>query len=93
MEFVSARGTPAALLTGKALFSWQSDRRRFRLESVHPGRTAEDVRATTGFDYDGAEPAGITPAPTQEDLRLLRGPVKKEIALNYPEFAARIWPD
>ena len=35
VEFVSARGTPAALLTGKALFSWQKDKRRFRLESTH----------------------------------------------------------
>src|SRR6185369_7227762 len=35
VEFVSARGEPKALLTGKALFGWQKDRRRFRLESVH----------------------------------------------------------
>src|SRR6478736_3788257 len=33
VEFVSARGEPKALLTGKALFSWQKG--RFRLESVH----------------------------------------------------------
>ena len=31
VEFISARGDPAALLTGKALFSWQKDKRRFRL--------------------------------------------------------------
>ena len=48
VEFVSARGDPAALLTGKAVFSWQKPKRRFRLESVHePG----DIRADTGFYF------------------------------------------
>ena len=35
VDFVSARGTPKALLTGKALFSWQPGGKRFRLESFH----------------------------------------------------------
>jgi glutaconate CoA-transferase, subunit B len=88
VEFISARGDPAALLTGKALFSWQVDRRRFRLESVHDG---EDVRSHTGFDYDTADPIPRTPVPAAEELALLRGPVAKEMAANYPEFARRVW--
>src|SRR4029077_11036171 len=52
VEFVSAAGNPQALLTGKALFSWQKDKRRFRLESVHPGHTAEEISNETGFDFD-----------------------------------------
>ena len=91
VEFVSARGTPKALLTGKALFSWQSDRRRFRLESVHPGSSAEEIRENTGFDYDAPPHPSFTPAPSAQDLELLRGPVASEIAKNYPEFARRIW--
>ncbi len=87
VEFVSARGDPAALLTGKALFSWQKDRRRFRLESTHePG----DIRADTGFSYDSSSP-GLTPAPSAEELSLLRGPVAKAIAADYPDFAKRVW--
>ena len=101
VEFVSApgwsppglwrRGGPQALVTGKALFAWQADKRRFRLESVHPGVTAEAVRAATGFDSDA--PAGVppTPAPTAEELALLRGPVAAEIAPNYPAFASKVW--
>ena len=88
---VERRGGPQALLTGKALFSWQSAARRFRLESVHPGNTAKDIRENTGFDYDAPQHAPMTVAPTQEDLQLLRGPVASEIAGNYPEFARRIW--
>jgi glutaconate CoA-transferase subunit B len=91
VEFVSARGAPKALLTGKALFSWQKERLRFRLESVHPGESAEDVRENTGFDYDAPQQTPVTPLPTVDELENLRGPVAREIAKNYPEFARRIW--
>ena len=88
VEFVSARGDPAALLTGKALFSWDREKRRFRLESVHePG----DIRADTGFSFDAVDPPPLTPAPSAEDLALLRGPVAKAIAADYPDFAKRVW--
>jgi glutaconate CoA-transferase subunit B len=88
---VERRGGPAALLTGKALFAWQKDKRRFRLESVHPASSAEDVRANTGFDYDVPDVAPATPAPSDADLALMRGPVARVIAENYPAFARRVW--
>jgi glutaconate CoA-transferase subunit B len=88
VEFVSARGDPAALLTGRALFSWQRERRRFRLESVHE---AADIRAQTGFDYDAPGEVPLTPPPSESDLKLLRGPVAAAIAPDYPDFAQRVW--
>jgi len=88
---VVRRGGPAALLTGKALFAWQKDRRRFRLESAHPGSSAEDVRANTGFDYDAPAVVPVTAAPSDADLALMRGPVARVIAENYPAFARRLW--
>lgn len=101
VEFVSApgwsppgverRGGPQALVTGRALFSWQEDRRRFRLESVHPGHTAAEIREHTGFDYDVAAIVPETTPPSAEDLALLRGPVAQRIAENYPDFARRVW--
>ena len=88
VEFISARGDPAALLTGRALFSWQKDKRRFCLESTHePG----DIRSQTGFEYDVQEKTPLTPEPTAEDLALLRGPVAQLIAADYPDFAKRVW--
>jgi glutaconate CoA-transferase subunit B len=88
VEFISAAGNPAALLTGKALFSWQREKRRFRLESVHePG----DIRSETGFSYDSPASVAPTPPPSAEDLALLRGPVAREMAGNYPDFAKRVW--
>lgn len=89
VEFVSARGQPAALLTGKALFSWEREKRRFRLESVH--EAGFDARAQTGFAFEFPHTAPVTPPPSAEDLALLRGPVAKAIAADYPDFARRVW--
>ena len=101
VEFISApgwsppgverRGGPQALLTGKALFGWQPQRRRFRLESIHPGHDLGEILVTTGFDFDRGTQAAATPVPSNAELALLRGEVAKEISANYPEFAARVW--
>jgi glutaconate CoA-transferase subunit B len=88
VEFVSARGDPAALVTGKALFSWLKDRRRFRLESLHE---RQDIRPDTGFDFDAPPQVPLTPPPSAEELERLRGPVAKAIAADYPDFAKRVW--
>lgn len=88
---VERRGGPAALLTGKALFMWQADKRRFLLESVHPGGSADDVRANTGFDFEMPAHAPATAAPMPAELELLRGPVAGVISEDYPEFARRVW--
>ena len=100
VEFISApgwsapevqrRGGPVALVTGKAQFTWQKDQRRFRLESVHPGHSADEVRENTGFDYDAGQVAE-TPAPSAEDLTLLRSSVARQLAPDYPEFVRRVW--
>jgi len=88
VEFISAAGNPTALLTGKALFTWQREKRRFRLESVHePG----DIRSETGFSYDSPAVVPATASPSPEELALLRGPVATEMAANYPDFAKRVW--
>ncbi len=93
VEFASARGAPAALLTGRALFSWQKDKRRFRLESVHPGNTLAQIRERTGFEFDSSDQVPETAAPSTAELEAIRKKVKPEIAANYPEFAARVWPN
>ena len=91
VEFVSARGDPLALVTGKALFAWQKELRRFRLESFHPGSSLEDVRESTGFDYDLSKDIGETPPPSPDDLHILRTHVAGKIAADYPDFAKRVW--
>ncbi|HLI11205.1 MAG TPA: CoA-transferase [Alphaproteobacteria bacterium] len=98
VDFVSAPGTsapgihrpggPVALVTGLAHFAFDRSRRRFRLVSVHPGHTAEEVRDNTGFAFDADDPVPATPAPDAATLALLRGRVREELAETYPRFAA-----
>ena len=67
VDFISAPGTspagiyrvggPYALLTGAALFAFEKDKGRFRLESVHPGHTVEEINASTGFAFAAAPSA------------------------------------
>jgi glutaconate CoA-transferase subunit B len=100
VSFVSAPGTsppevhrpggPKALVTERCIMSFDKARRRFRLESVHPGHTVEEVRDHTGFDFDVAATVPITPEPEPERLGLLRARVAAEVAGTYPDFAARI---
>jgi glutaconate CoA-transferase, subunit B len=100
VEFISApgwsppevvrHGGPVALVTGKAHFAWQAEKRRFRLVSVHPGQTPGSVREATGFEYDAGD-VGLTPEPGAGDLEFLRGPVARQLAGDYPEFVRRVW--
>ncbi len=84
------RGGPVALVTDRAVFAFDRARRRFRLESLHPGQTLEDLRAATGFAFDHPPAPPETPAPDAATLALIRGPVGEEIAETYPRFAARL---
>jgi len=88
---VYRRGHAQALVTGRCVFHFHPDRGRFSLASVHAGESVESVRAMTGFDFDLPEAVGETPAPTEAELALLRGPVCDEMAETYPEFCARVW--
>lgn len=63
---------PAMIITDLCVFEFGQASEKVRLASLHPGATADDVRANTGFEVD--VPGGLrnTPAPTPEELRLLR---------------------
>ena len=43
-----------------------------RLDSLHPGATVEEVRATIGWEVKVADDLATTPAPTPDELRLVR---------------------
>ena len=81
-------GGPHALVTNLAMFLFERDHRRFRLQSVHPGHTAQEVREKTGFEFHCPDRVPETPPPEPERLALIRGPVRDAIAETYPEFAA-----
>lgn len=101
VDFISAAGSgpagarrtggPIALVTGRCLFAFDAARGRFRLESVHPGHSVEEVLEHTGFDFDLPDTVPETPVPDAETLSILRGPVANMIANPYPRFAARLF--
>jgi glutaconate CoA-transferase subunit B len=88
---VFRRGHAQALVTGRCVFRFHPERARFSLASVHPGESVESVRAMTGFAFDLEGEAPQTPAPTEAELALLRGPVCDEMLETYPEFCARVF--
>lgn len=88
---VFRRGGPIALVTPLCHFSFDKARARFRLESVHPGHTVEEVLDNTGFAFDRPEHVPVTPAPSPEVLSLLRGTVAPVLATIYPKFAADVF--
>ena len=103
VDFVSAPGTspdnvyrpggPHALITDLCLFAFDRVKQRFRLESVHPGHSLEEVRDNTGFDFEvppEPETVPITPAPDASRLALIRGEIASAIADPYPKFAAEV---
>ncbi len=100
VDFVSAPGTsprevyrpggPYALVTSRCVFRFQRDSARFALHSVHPGQTLDDIRTHTGFDFDSGTDVDVTPAPTVEELTLIRGTLGAEISETYPAFAKRV---
>ena len=101
VDFVSAPGTsegvhrpggPFAMVTGLGLFHFDRDHGRFRLESVHPGHTVEEIRDNTGFEFDCPDTVPFTSVPSAETLMAIRGPIRDEIAETYPRFASQLTP-
>jgi len=101
VDFVSAPGLspsnvyrpggPYKLLTGRGLFGFDRDRGRFRLESIHPGETLEQILDNTGFEFDRDQRVPLTAAPDAAELQLLRSHVRDELAEAYPRFAATLF--
>ena len=101
VDFVSAPGAsadnvhrpggPFALITNRCLFAFDRRRRRFTLTSVHPGHSVAEVEDNTGFAFDQGADVPATPAPSREDLRILRTVVAPQLTEVYPQFAANVF--
>jgi glutaconate CoA-transferase subunit B len=99
VDFVSAPGSsdqvhrpggPFALVTGRCLFEFDREHRRFRLASVHPGHSVEEIRDNTGFDFECPALIPDTPVPEAGLLAAIRGQIREEIAETYPRFAIQL---
>jgi glutaconate CoA-transferase subunit B len=86
---VYRRGGPKALVTGLACFDFAE---RFRLVSINPGHDLAELRQATGFEFDAPDVPPVSEPPTVDELALIRGPVREEVAETYPVFAASLVP-
>ncbi len=62
---------PSVVVTDLGIYHFD-ERGEMRLDSLHPGATLEEVRATMAWEPAIADPLLTTPAPTPEELRLIR---------------------
>ncbi|MEV6668879.1 CoA-transferase [Streptomyces sp. NPDC051162] len=60
------------VVTDLAVLDFETPDRTMRVNSLHPGVTAEELRAATGFRLDVPDHAPRTRAPTAGELRLIR---------------------
>jgi acyl CoA:acetate/3-ketoacid CoA transferase beta subunit len=71
-EPVRRRHDIRRVVTDLAVLDFATPDHRMRLRSVHPGVTADEVVAATGFELAVPDPVPTTPWPSGEQLRLLR---------------------
>jgi glutaconate CoA-transferase subunit B len=71
LQGLPARSGPSAIITTRAVLRFGADGEAF-LASVHPGVTVEDVLANTGWKLRVPENVSATPAPTPEELAVMR---------------------
>jgi len=101
VDFVSAAGTtppdvlrlghPSKVLTPKAAFRFDRTRGLLQLDSIHTPNTLDHVRENTGFDLGPSGTVTVTPAPSREELRVLRQVVCRKMidTGTYAEWARR----
>jgi glutaconate CoA-transferase, subunit B len=100
VDFISAAGVsdpavhrpggPIALVTSRCVFDFIRDRGAFRLKSLHPGHTLDEVLENTGFKFEIPNGVSETPLPSAKMLTLLRDTVADEISHLYPQFATNM---
>jgi glutaconate CoA-transferase, subunit B len=62
---------PTVVVTDLGIYHFD-DHGEMRLDSLHPGSTIEQARETVAWDLAIAPDLATTPAPTEEELRLIR---------------------
>src|SRR5262245_31175544 len=62
---------PSVVVTDLGIYHFD-DEGEMRLDSLHPGATVDHARETIGWDLRVAPDVATTPAPSDDELRLIR---------------------
>ncbi len=68
-------GGPVTIVTPMAVLAKADDERPFAIESLHPGVTAHEVLANTGFELEVPNEIPLTEPPTEDQVDLLRNTI------------------
>ena len=86
---VLRHGGPTKVVTPMATLVFDAEAGKLALESVHPPHTPREVQERTGFHLGDLSGVPATPAPTEAELKALRGPVRLRMIDEdiYPDWA------
>jgi glutaconate CoA-transferase, subunit B len=65
-------GGPELVITDKAIFNFANPQREMQLSALYPGIAVKEVQAEVGWPLRLAETIQETPAPSSEELHLIR---------------------
>ncbi|MCE7737060.1 MAG: hypothetical protein GPJ54_19395 [Candidatus Heimdallarchaeota archaeon] len=63
---------PTLLVTNLCVFRWDYKSDRWRLHTIHPRVTVDEIIENTGFEFDHDEEIPFTEIPTAKELGILR---------------------
>lgn len=79
-EKLGLRGGPSRVITDKAIFGFDPESKKMRLESIHPNTTLDDVLSNMNFEPLVPDDVPVTVPPTAEEVRLIREEIDPEKA-------------
>ena len=79
---------PYRVITTKAILDFDEETKRMRLLHTFPGETVESVQAATGFELLVSPDVSPFPAPTREEVRMIREEIDP-----YQAFVKRVGKD
>ena len=101
VDFISAPGTspsnvyrpggPRYLITNKALFSFNSKEKYFKIEKINPEFSLDEVTKSTGFEFKTNKDLKYFTMPSQKRIEILRNIIAPKVLNFYPQFAKKIW--
>ena len=101
VDFISAPGTspsnifrpggPKYLITNKALFSFNSKDKKFKIEKINPEFSLDEVIKSTGFEFKTNKNLRYFTMPSQKRIDILRNIIAQKVLNFYPQFAKKLW--
>jgi glutaconate CoA-transferase subunit B len=84
------RGRVTKVVTPLCVFSYNPDRERLEVASIHRGVTAGEIENKTGFDVYIPQDLSLSPLPREETIQIIRNEVLIEAATIYPLFVRKL---